>query len=523
MLKGTTTIKLFDAKTGKLQKEHKEENLVTNAVQNVFWIPYAVRSLHATSNVEATGTGNGWESMIRNQNKPFYEKAYGCISLFRDNHELDVNNVMMSGRNKLVGYAGDAGTKNESDLLCGERNATESGTIDNGYRFVWDFGTERANGTIRSVSLGLTDISKFDTTRAGNCIGFNCLYNCGPSAANTSRPAIDWAVSWFTVSGIKNNAGGTPIITQTVYLDVDANNDIVVYVVAINQDAQKYPFVQIDKITLRAFEKLSVFDTDNVVVKKYETLVSQRLPNSQTETIATNVNLNNRHNIQIDDDKNIHIIYFADFRQSGSTYIANQFVHTIYSLSGVMISSKKISFPSQRVWRSTHGLSGNIPCGYYGNLYYGLAPSADGSKAVLQRFNESGVVDESELAAPMLPNETHMTAFSVTESGIAQVSYSNAYSGSYVPECDFYTTDPEKSVLLQRANNGTHFRCIQHNIATIKKPFSIRCSYTRGSTSPLYIVASPHYLGTINNFDAPITKTNAQTMKVIYELVEVKE
>jgi hypothetical protein len=40
-------------------------------------------------------------------------------------------------------------------LKRGSLNTTESGAVENGYKFVWDFATDKANASINSLALTL--------------------------------------------------------------------------------------------------------------------------------------------------------------------------------------------------------------------------------------------------------------------------------------------------------------------------------------------------------------------------------
>ena len=79
MLKGKTTIQLFDAKTGKLTDEVTKENLVTNAVRNALGGAY-----------NQLASGNMWSEGMRYigniynlpSSKNFAQAMYGGVLVF---------------------------------------------------------------------------------------------------------------------------------------------------------------------------------------------------------------------------------------------------------------------------------------------------------------------------------------------------------------------------------------------------------------------------------------------------------
>ena len=142
MLKGHAKIELTDVNTGKVEM-YEEDNLVTNAV---------ARHLNLLRNVNAMGTGEG----KLNQSKllPIYNHMTNGILLFQSELEEDVNNMVLPApaTNPLVGYASN-GAYSGTDTKRGGMNINESGAVENGYKYVWDFATSQANGQISALAL----------------------------------------------------------------------------------------------------------------------------------------------------------------------------------------------------------------------------------------------------------------------------------------------------------------------------------------------------------------------------------
>ena len=134
-MKGKTIIELTDVKTKK-KEVLKDDNLVTDVLEKIL-----------------TLNPNG---LLTNINKdtfyPIVEKIVGGILLFKDKITEDKNPSFVSTSNECIGYAGQVEGVQEN-LLQGSFNKQESKATSNGYKFVWDFGTSKANGKISSVCL----------------------------------------------------------------------------------------------------------------------------------------------------------------------------------------------------------------------------------------------------------------------------------------------------------------------------------------------------------------------------------
>ena len=134
-MKGKTIIELTDVKTKK-KEVLKEDNLVTDVLEKIL-----------------TLNPNG---LLTNINKdtfyPIVEKIVGGILLFKDKITEDKNTSFVSTSNECIGYAGQVEGVQENPLQ-GSFNKQESKVTSNGYKFVWDFGTSKANGKISSVCL----------------------------------------------------------------------------------------------------------------------------------------------------------------------------------------------------------------------------------------------------------------------------------------------------------------------------------------------------------------------------------
>lgn len=142
MLKGKTVIELTDVNTGKKER-YEDTNLVTEAVMDVLNCNIKGMLYDNTSFNEA----NGEKWML-----PLKKNLMGGILLYQNEIEERKDNIYAPLNNPLIGYASDD-ANNTQDIRRGSRNLTESKEVDGGFRFVWDFATSQANGTISAICL----------------------------------------------------------------------------------------------------------------------------------------------------------------------------------------------------------------------------------------------------------------------------------------------------------------------------------------------------------------------------------
>ena len=165
-LKGTTRIELTNVKTGEKEVIEKD-NLVTNAVASILGEnPFAwqLKSSYASNQF----AGN----ML-----PLCPNLFGGILLYENSIPEEVNRLYAQPDNPLVGYSSN-NVNDKTDTMRGSMNLNESGVLESndGYRYVFDFTTSQANGTISSVGL---------TSKWGGIAGYGSM-----DFRNTQSPNI---------------------------------------------------------------------------------------------------------------------------------------------------------------------------------------------------------------------------------------------------------------------------------------------------------------------------------------------
>ena len=135
-LKGEITVQLFDEKTGKLEKEVHGENMITDAVKDIF-------------------KSNYFGLLDYNGIMPIAQELFGGVLCFRDNMTESAKHYYppTTYNNPVVAHAGkttygDAGDDNKRGLP-----SSESAYLEKGYRHVWEFPSTQGNGTFSCICL----------------------------------------------------------------------------------------------------------------------------------------------------------------------------------------------------------------------------------------------------------------------------------------------------------------------------------------------------------------------------------
>lgn len=213
-LKGTTKIELTNVKTGEKEVIEKD-NLVTNAVGDVVGMnPLGI--LFRDIGLEYGGYNDSQADYVKWF--PVCPNLFGGILLYENALEEDPAKYYAPQENPLVGYSSNDVSPG-TDVKRGSMNQTESGPLEDGsgYRFVFDFASSQANGTISSLGL---------TSKLGGASGYGSeevnkriwpidgrrqlAYGKNYYTGNTNGSALNWAKEFeamvFTVAlDIENN------------------------------------------------------------------------------------------------------------------------------------------------------------------------------------------------------------------------------------------------------------------------------------------------------------------------------
>lgn len=143
--KGRTTIVLRNAKTGEAEQKVVEENMVTNAVANIFASNFCGQLEYA-------------------QIMPIATKTLGGILCWANPIEENAENIYppVTSANPLTAHAGQTTYIAASDdSKRGNPNSIVSSRTATGYTNTWDFPSTQGNGLISCVALTHSDFGDF--------------------------------------------------------------------------------------------------------------------------------------------------------------------------------------------------------------------------------------------------------------------------------------------------------------------------------------------------------------------------
>lgn len=150
-MKGHAIIELTNTETGE-KRTYEDDNMVTNFLEQ-FCIPtgplnynlYAMLASYA----EQKGSTYRDDAALSIEQPHCFTKG---LLLFENEIDEDADNIWPRKGNKMVGQA-TISSYSGSNARAGSYNTTESGPVENGYRYVWDFTTSQANGQISCACL----------------------------------------------------------------------------------------------------------------------------------------------------------------------------------------------------------------------------------------------------------------------------------------------------------------------------------------------------------------------------------
>lgn len=142
-IKGKTTIELTDVNTGEIEVV-EEENMITNALHYFF----NSNPMGVFNHFNNTSSIKGYDNFLL----PICPNLIGGLLLFNEPLKEDPENLLPNCSQMPMGYASN-NTNPYADIKRGSMNLTETMQITNGYKYVWDFATSQANGTIAALAL----------------------------------------------------------------------------------------------------------------------------------------------------------------------------------------------------------------------------------------------------------------------------------------------------------------------------------------------------------------------------------
>lgn len=447
-MKGSTKILLINNKTNVIEKTFEDENLITNALSNAFYLPTQYQ--RALSAADSSG-----DSLLKWQNAlmPPNRNALGGILLWDDVLEESVDNIYPPNNVKNIGYAG--GNYSGDNPLRGTFNSLESGVITGGWRNVWDFDTAKCNGkTIKAITL--THV--------------NCGDNGFSSPEETTASSRGYVIekSFFSRSNESHKALG--FVTNGN--DLQNDNNVMLY---------------------------CYFPSKTTVC-----LYKRRKPNFRRIQISDINPYGSSDNFDV---STITLPSENSYRASKNAYLEGNTVHLVNYKTSTSIEHIRINLSDYSISTAIINVSGT-------------SDLLSSSSAILFFNNKYVVVFDNG------------NILELTDTGVfIKIIYTVTFNSSMC-----LSTYMDK-IFLSRLYNyetnqvtyelDTNVRCFRNKdsypigqIIESKLKYPLMVTDSMAQYRHTCIIASNHYLGSINNLSTPITKTSSYNMKIVYDVLD---
>lgn len=468
-LKGHAVIELTDVKTGK--KEHYEHNnLITNGAQKL--LDYFT----------AWFGGTTLNSVIL----PIEQKLMCGIYLFDGTLTENVNNILLPdvASTKITGYAGNA-TSDGNDNKRGDFNISESGAITNGYKFVWDFGTDDANGDIACVAL-----TNFIGGYHGYNINFRRIFNSQTNTGNSRANYKGYGGNAPQMSGLSNAWELANIVSYDGEIATTINKTS-----SSTIEIKRYRITQ-SKIKIGSIvSSATLLDT--------QTINYSDSNQNSTQTKFVDGGDGYYYGLYAASSYGTYNLSISKIDKTTLTYTAA----TVYALSfsgtnTYMPMIANITFGTQGATTDVIIKNGYIYA-YYGKTSYSGSGTYGIIKIPLSNPTEWSKLTNTEKAFTLGSSETVFYFLKIN---------GNVYTSLGVLGSDDSIVQYASDFSIEELNSYYGFTNICTNGETIIVQYH---SNSSNIVSPCGMFMN---IESVNNLDTPVTKTAAKTMKITYTL-----
>ncbi len=452
--KGKSTIELRNAKTGELEQRVEDENMVTNAAYSLINPNKSIKILVSKEN----------DLRPRAMHDPILKACFGGLLLFEKTITEDVNNILPLD-NRNIGHAalGYSGT----DQFVGTLNSSESKEINDGkgYRFVWDFATDKANGTIRTVCL---------TSALGGMLGYRLDTNDFSSKyiISSYRGKID--------GSINGDGYGTLISGDPYYRLVGCFGE------------NKFLYASVTKGTNTVnFREVTMLEKCSLNTNYPKTLMEK--------TVTSTKKLAERKFLQQIDSK-LFSIY---------SYDTNKLDIVVFNGETLEVEKEDTLIIQDAKFKT--GSDGYYNCISFNGYYYVFH---ENGKDIYQ-IDANDPTNYSVLSVPTQYSDNVLCLYQkilfVIKSGYAPYVF-DGQNFNYI----------NSKVCGDSTNNQLPYII---NSPFIKPPYILYTFYRYGNDRNYHhdvvLAIWTPFLSTINNLSTPVVKNETQTMKVTYEITEI--
>lgn len=478
---GETKVQLF--KDGIETDITVDHNLVTNAVANVLNGGLG-KGLSVISTTGDTSY-NIWR--MYKSIKSIAETLFGGVLLFGSTITESADHIIPTSA-EIATFIGNAnqGASITGSNYRGSFNATESELTSDHAKFVWDFTTAEANGTISSIcltsDLGGENGFKFNKDSTVNK-DIVTLYDAMFARVNTNN-----ASSNIWVPLVKCSQGRIWVYNGHLYS-------------ADGTTLKKYDIAKVLSNTFALADDFNQYVADTDCVTSTITSYSASTDMSQVEKDKCYTYSRSGNNLTV-------------YTYSGDGVVTS----AVYDISNLM---------SQLISQSW-GTYGHSVCIFGGYMYYTeCSPTANifrVFRAALSTPTTWTLINMSDDIKAMCFGTSTSSRLSTAFSSINGVLYLKYRSQTDTDDiCHVkidtatFTADTEPSFSLPAPYNGNIF----FTDPCVASPFMLALNSDYSSSNwGLNLVLYTKYLATINNLVTPVIKTSDKSMKVTYTLTQ---
>lgn len=497
-LKGSATIELTNADGSKHIVKH--DNMITDAVRDLLYAPRA-----EMSNI----------MRISDNNSEYAKNIFGGILLFSDVLSEDASDYYIPNLN-ITGYASQE-AYGGLDISRGGYNQSESGLQEDGsYKFVWDFSTSQANGTIKSIALCpsiMGQIGASNTVVASERKDFS-LDKSSVAPFDTNNRMLKDGDTFDGISAYYMNI--VAIIGNVAYA-VNRNNLFYDY-----NDSGKCILFNGGILKLYRFNigTESVGIKDRVGMATYMDCIDVQLPE---EFISILCNFNNLWIVDyfFDDEGKKLIIYPCGYETPAylNKNDTTKYVEIDFS-DGMKVTTYTFTNNAgdilRRNFSSLYDNGNNSTLFVFKDYVMMVAKASDGKaklysakksdntdvKVAKWSSGEEFVFEDVDTRVRYIYSIGDIVVFGIVNGGVQYTSFKNTYMF-------------DMSTGLIKETNASAFTCRSNT------PLSNKVTWVKtGAYLYFKIAVCPFVLTTKNNLGTPVTKTASQTMKITYTLSE---
>lgn len=473
-IKGKTTFELTDVNTGEVEII-EDDNMVTNALQE-FMLTY--------------GVFNKGIFISDNMTNALYLNLLGGLFLFDTALDEDVDNTFMPAGVKMVGNGSDCSNNGEVTEL-GSYNTLESGIQSDGsIKFVYDYATNQANGTIACACL---------TSRVGGYMGMG---NSAKrfSSDNQINAHQGTGYLYLALPGAGNYYFNIlyPVYNENAIYCTNPYNTVY----TSTESRQHWSVTKkIEILRVRAgFTSVGIKDTWNLnkVIDSFEVDIPQDILDYMGTSTATIIPVGDSFN------RNIFLI----FNKSTNTIASGAYCWIMKIDKDKNVTAhkftnnvnEKLSLRTLTESRKQYTINGD----------YLWVASSSGKLYGIKYSDSTQIIDTGADTNSSYP---HICSIAENLIGIGGVSQGGSYP---FPAYSIYdvVNRTYRYVNGSEANNDLY-------IPFVDKKGVYLSVYVNDSYCRMEVVKDVRYLATINNLSEPVVKTASKTMKVTYTITEV--